>query len=253
MGRRPLLAGNWKMHKGPEETSAFLEGLVAEDLPGSVDVLVCPPMVSLPVAAMVLTASDVSLGAQNVHWEASGAFTGEVSAAMLAEVGASHCIVGHSERRTFFGESDETAGRRAAAAQDAGLVVVFCVGETLDEREAGETFAVLERQLEVLRSLDPAKLIVAYEPVWAIGTGRTATTDQAQEAHAWIRRHLEGFFGEAAAAALRILYGGSMKPANAAELVAQPDVDGGLIGGASLDLDSFSAMIRAASARTDDA
>jgi triosephosphate isomerase len=252
MGRRLMLAGNWKMNKGPTETAAFLEGLVVADRPSAVDVLVCPPAVSLPIAAMVLTESGIELGAQNVHWEASGAFTGEISATMLAEIGVRHCIVGHSERRTLFAESDDSAGRRAAATQAAGLSVVFCVGETLDEREAGDTFAVLERQLAVLRPLDPDLLIVAYEPVWAIGTGRTATVEQAQEAHAFIRRHLTGFFGEASAEALRILYGGSMKPSNAGDLVAQPDVDGGLIGGASLDLDSFSAMIRAAAACADD-
>jgi len=191
----------------------------------------------------------VGLGAQNVHWEAQGAFTGEVAAPMLAELGVGWVIVGHSERRALFGESDASAVRRAACAQAHGLEVIFCVGETLAEREAGATFAVLERQIAGLGALDPAHLVVAYEPVWAIGTGRNATTEQAQEAHAELRRRLAGIFGAGAAERLRILYGGSLKPSNSAELLAQPDVDGGLIGGASLDVDSFCAIMRDAASR----
>jgi triosephosphate isomerase len=244
--RRPLIAGNWKMHKGAAETTAYLEDLLAEPLPSAVDVLCCPPFVALPAAAMMLAGSDIGLGAQNVHWETSGAFTGEVAAPMLAELGVGWTIVGHSERRTLFAETDDSAIRRAAAAQAAGLKVVFCIGETLEERDAGGTFSVLERQTARLGELEPGSLVLAYEPVWAIGTGRNATPAQAQEAHAFIRVRLAGSFGGAAAEELRVLYGGSLKPDNAHELLPLQDVDGGLIGGASLDVRSFSAIIRAA-------
>jgi triosephosphate isomerase len=244
--RKPLIAGNWKMHKGVTETIAYLEELLAEELPTNVDTLCCPPSVSLPAAAMVATDSAVHIGAQNVHWESTGAFTGEVSAPMLSELGIAWVIVGHSERRTLFGETDDTALARATAAQAAGLEVIFCVGETLKERDAGATFAVLDRQMQNLGGLDPDHLVLAYEPVWAIGTGRTATAAQAQEAHAFLRLRLAALFGGEAAAAIRILYGGSLKPDNAHELLRLADVDGGLIGGASLDVRSFSAIIRAA-------
>ena len=244
--RRPLIAGNWKMHKTVAETSAYLEGLIAEDLPTSVDVVCCPTFVSLPAAAMVVTGSKIGLGAQNVHWEASGAFTAELAAPMLTEIGVDWVIVGHSERRTLFGETDETAIDRARAAQAAGLEVIYCIGETLAERDAGETFAVLERQTAAIGTLDPEHLVLAYEPVWAIGTGRNATPAQAQEAHAFLRVRMASIFDGAAADGMRILYGGSLKPANADELLPLADVDGGLIGGASLDVGSFSAIIRAA-------
>lgn len=244
--RTPLIAGNWKMHKGVDETSAFLEGLLSPGPPAGVDVVVCPPFTSLPHAAMMVAGSTVGLGAQNVHWADHGAFTGEVSAPMLRQLGVGWAIVGHSERRTLFGETDQTALDRASHAQQSGLEVIYCIGETLDKREAGETFDVLETQTAGLGSLDPARLVVAYEPVWAIGTGRTATSDQAQEAHAFLRERLVHAFDSDAAAGLRILYGGSLKPGNAHELLSRPDVDGGLIGGASLDVDSFSAIIRAA-------
>jgi triosephosphate isomerase len=244
--RTPLIAGNWKMQKGVSESSAFLEALLALELPESVEVLVCPPFTSLPQAAMLLTGSGVGLGAQNVHWEDGGAFTGEISAPMLDELGVDRVIVGHSERRTLFGETDDTALRRAVHAQAAGLTVIFCIGETLDEREANATFEVLERQTAGFAELDASQLVVAYEPVWAIGTGRTATPDQAQEAHAFLRERLTRSFGSETSDGLRILYGGSLKPSNAHDLLGQTDVDGGLIGGASLDVDSFSAIIRAA-------
>jgi triosephosphate isomerase len=244
--RRLMIAGNWKMHKGVAEATAFLEALLAEELPSGVDVLCCPPFVALPAAAMVVTGSEIALGAQNVHWETAGAFTGEVAAPMLAELGVGWAIVGHSERRTLFGETDDTAVRRAQGAQAAGLDVIVCVGETLAERDAGETFAVLERQTAGLGVLNPERLVLAYEPVWAIGTGRNATPAQAQEAHAFLRVRLASAFGGDAAEALRILYGGSLKPDNARELLPLADVDGGLIGGASLDVRSFSAIIRAA-------
>ena len=244
--RTPLIAGNWKMHKTVAETSAYLEGLINEALPTTVDVVCCPTFVSLPAAAMVVTGSQIGLGAQNVHWKASGAFTAEVAVPMLTEIGVRWAIVGHSERRTLFGESDATALDRARAAQAAGLEVIYCIGETLDERDAGETFAVLERQTAALGALDPDHLVLAYEPVWAIGTGRTATSAQAQEAHGFLRVRIASIFDGATSESMRILYGGSLKPANADELLPLADVDGGLIGGASLDVASFSAIIRAA-------
>ena len=244
--RKPLIAGNWKMNKGVAATAALLEALLeAEPFP-DVDVLVCPPFTSLPAAAMLLSDSRIALGAQNVHWATSGAFTGEISAEMLVGIGVEWAIVGHSERRNLFGESNETAAMRARCAQEAGLEVIFCLGETLEQRESGRTFDVLKEQAGVLKDLDPKHLVIAYEPVWAIGTGRTASADQAEEAHAFLRDEIENFFGRESAEAVRILYGGSMKPGNAAELLAQNNVDGGLIGGASLDAESFSAIIRAA-------
>lgn len=246
MTRRPLVAGNWKMHFGVAATSSFLEGLLGREQPHAVDVVVCPPFVSLPAAAMVLAGAGIGLGAQNVHWAEKGAFTGEVSGPMLVEIGVEWAIVGHSERRTLFGESDEIAAQRARAAQAAGLQVIFCLGETLEERDADRTLQVLERQAEAVRGLDPERLVVAYEPVWAIGTGRNATGDQAQEAHMFLRERMARLFGAGPAERLRIVYGGSLKPDNAADLLARPDVDGGLIGGASLDVDAFSAIIRAA-------
>jgi len=244
--RTLLIAGNWKMHKGVAETTAYLEDLIAEDLPGGVDILCCPPFAALPAAAMIATGSNVHIGAQNVHWETSGAFTGEIAAPMLDEIGVTWVIVGHSERRTLFGETDATALARAMTAQTAGLDVIYCIGETLSERDGGRTFEVLEKQTGSLGSLDPAHLVLAYEPVWAIGTGRTATAAQAQEAHAFLRVRMAALFGGEAAEAIRILYGGSLKPENAHELLGLADVDGGLIGGASLDVRSFSAIIRAA-------
>jgi triosephosphate isomerase len=244
--RRPFVAGNWKMHMGADATTAFTERLVAEDPPAGVDVVVCPPFVSLPAAAMMLSGSVVALGAQNAHWEDTGAFTGEIAPPMLAELGVEWAIIGHSERRTLFGETDESAARRAAAVQRAGLGVIYCIGETLEQRDDDATMEVLEQQCAVLDGLDPQRLVVAYEPVWAIGTGRTASADQAQEAHGFVRGRLAALFDDRTAAAVRIVYGGSLKPANAAELLALEDVDGGLIGGASLDVSSFSAIIRAA-------
>jgi len=244
--RRPLIAGNWKMHLGPAATQSFLERLLVLDLPPAVDAVVCPTYVSLPVAAMLLTSSRIGLGAQSVHWADHGAFTGEVAATMLFELGVGWAIVGHSERRGLFGETDDTAFERALAAQHAGLQVIYCIGETLEQRTAGQTFEVLERQTASLGRLDPSSLVLAYEPVWAIGTGQTATPEQAQEAHAFLRERMTGLVGSAAAERLRILYGGSLKPTNTRDLVGLPDVDGGLVGGASLDVDSYFDMIRAA-------
>jgi triosephosphate isomerase len=232
-----LIAGNWKMFKGPAETVRF-SAVLHKVLAGTegVDVVVAPPFVSLAAAVAELRESAIRVYAQNVHWEDEGAFTGEVSRGMLLETGAAGAIVGHSERRQYFGETDETTASRARAAFSAGLGAIACVGETLDEREAGETEAVLRRQVEAVAAAipdpDPA-LSIAYEPVWAIGTGKTATPDLAQQAHAFIRDLYP---------VERILYGGSVKPENAEELLAQPDVDGALVGGASLDVDSFAAI-----------
>jgi triosephosphate isomerase len=228
-----LIAGNWKMYKGPDETAEFCRALSERDLAG-VDVVVCPPYVSLAAAVQQLAGTEIAVAAQNVHWEAEGAFTGEVSAGMLKEAGVYGAIVGHSERRQYFGDTDEAVAMRARTALAAGLFVIACVGETADERETGATDDVLRRQVSVLEADD--NLVVAYEPVWAIGTGKTATPELAQEAHAFVKSLLD----------VPVLYGGSVKAENAAELLAQPDVDGALVGGASLDLDSFEAICRAA-------
>jgi triosephosphate isomerase len=228
-----LIAGNWKMFKGQAETAEFCLGLREAELEG-VDVVVCPPFVSLAVAVQLLAGTEIAVAAQNVHWEPEGAYTGEISAGMLRELGVYGAIVGHSERRELFGETDESIAWRAKAALDAGLFVIACVGETEAERESGSTEDVLRRQLSVLEADD--NLVVAYEPVWAIGTGKTATPELAQEAHAFVKSLLE----------VPVLYGGSVKADNAAELLSQPDVDGALVGGASLDLESFLAVCLAA-------
>jgi len=229
-----LIAGNWKMYKGPAETAEFCLGLREQELTG-VDLVVCPPFVSLAVAVQLLAGTEIAVAAQNVHWDAEGAYTGEVSAEMLRELGVYGAIVGHSERRQYFGETDDTVARRVHAALEAGLFVIACIGETEAEREQGATEDVLRRQLAVLEPDD--NLVLAYEPVWAIGTGKTATPATAQEAHAFVKSLLDA----------PVLYGGSVKPDNAAELLGQPDVDGALVGGASLELQSFTAICRAAS------
>jgi triosephosphate isomerase (TIM) len=227
-----LIAGNWKMYKGPAETAEFCLALRDEDLSG-VDVVLCPPYVSLAVAVQLLAGTEIAVAAQNVHWDSEGPFTGEISAPMLRELGVYGTLVGHSERRQLFGETDETVAKRARAALAAGLFVIACVGETEEERERGETEDVLRRQVSVLEADD--NLVLAYEPVWAIGTGKTATPQIAQEAHAHIKSLLD----------VPVLYGGSVKPGNARELLSQPTIDGALVGGASLELDSFAAICRA--------
>jgi triosephosphate isomerase (TIM) len=229
-----LIAGNWKMYKTATETGEFCRALrdALGDVDG-VDVAVCPPFTGLATAVQALADTEIAVAAQNVHWEAEGAYTGEISASMLVDLGAYAAIVGHSERRQYFGETDESVGRRAAAALEAGLSVIACVGELEEERERGETEDVLRRQLSVLEAHD--NLVVAYEPVWAIGTGKTATPELAQEAHAFVKSILD----------VPVLYGGSVKPENAAELLAEADVDGALVGGASLEVDSFVAICRA--------
>lgn len=249
--RKKLIAGNWKMNKTPTDAVALIQETVA--LIGKqtdVDVVVCPPFIALESAGRALEGSTLKLGAQNMHFEASGAFTGEISAPMLRAFFATHVILGHSERRTYFGENDELINKKVLAAFRNQLRPILCVGETLAERESGSTLKVVQTQTE--RSLDgvskdmAANLIIAYEPVWAIGTGKVATTEQAQEVHAFIRGLLTKLFGEAVAQKVRILYGGSMKPANAPELLAQKDIDGGLIGGASLEARSFVDLVNAA-------
>jgi len=222
-----LIAGNWKMFKGPAATRAFA---AAFEPPAGVEVVVAPPFVSLAAAVE----SGLTTFAQNVHWEPEGAYTGEISAPMLLGLGVAGSLVGHSERRQYFGESDEGVARRAKAALAAGLRVIACVGETLAEREAGKTEQVLRRQVSVLEPNE--RLVVAYEPVWAIGTGLTATPETAQEAHAFVKSLLDA----------PVIYGGSVKPDNAAALMAQPDVDGALVGGASLDIESFASICTAA-------
>jgi triosephosphate isomerase len=233
-----LIAGNWKMHKGAHEARAFTARLRhLPDRATDVEIVVCPPFVALEAALQGLGGdSEVQVYAQNVHWELEGAFTGEVSAPMLLELGVKGTIVGHSERRHLFGETDESVRRRAEAALEAGLAVIACVGETKAEREAGETEAVLVRQVPDLPEHE--RLVIAYEPVWAIGTGKTASPEIAQEAHAFVKSLHPS----------RVLYGGSVNPENAATLLAQPDVDGALVGGASLDPTAFEAICLAASA-----
>jgi triosephosphate isomerase len=230
-----LIAGNWKMFKGPVEAGAFCRELRDADLPDDVDGVVCPPFVSLEAAVQALAGTEVGVFAQNCHWELDGAFTGEISASMLQELGVYGTVIGHSERRQWFGETDETVARRVTTALAHGLHVIACVGESEAEREAGETDAVLRRQVSVLEADE--NLVIAYEPVWAIGTGKTATPELAQQAHETIKSVLD----------LPVLYGGSVKPENAAELMSQPAVDGALVGGASLDVESFAAICRNAS------
>ncbi len=249
--RKPLIAGNWKMNLGTDEAVQLARD-VARHAAGveAVDVLLCPSFTLLDKVHGAIADSTVTLGAQNLHNEPKGAFTGEISATMLVDARCTHVIVGHSERRQYFGETDASVRRKTLAALDAGLIPIICVGETLEEREEGSTATVVERQVKgALERFTPpqiAKVVIAYEPVWAIGTGRTATPEMAQEVHAMIRQLVAQLFDDDTAQAMRILYGGSMKPENAADLLGQPDIDGGLIGGASLKAEAFNAIIDAA-------
>jgi triosephosphate isomerase (TIM) len=246
-----LIAGNWKMYKGPEETVSFCAALAARlaDVQG-VDVAVCPPFTSLAESVRLLDGTNVAVYAQNAHWEREGAFTGEVSPAMLAEVGADGALIGHSERRQHFCETDETVGKRIRGVLGSGLRVIACLGETEEEREQELTEAVLSRQADAVIGAveqdDSERLTIAYEPVWAIGTGKNATPKQAQDAHAFLRGLLVDRYDRATAGAVRLLYGGSVKPENAEELLSQDDVDGALVGGASLELESFAAICETA-------
>ncbi len=247
--RRKFIAGNWKMHLVPDEARALARGVkaIASELP-QVDVAVAPTFLGLAVALEELGGSRVAVAAQNCHWEPQGAFTGEVSAEMIRALGASHVILGHSERRQLFGETDETVNRKVHAAHRAGLRPIVCVGETLAEREAGRTLEVVERQVrQGLRDVPAERmpnLTLAYEPVWAIGTGKVASPAQAQEVHARLRALLGELYGVALADEVRLQYGGSVKPDNVKDLMAQPDIDGALVGGASLKVDSFAALLR---------
>lgn len=249
--RRPLIAGNWKMNLSIKDAIALIEGIIAgtNDLDG-VDVLVAPPFTSLVAIRQAIGNSKIFLAAQNMYFEMSGAYTGEVSGRMLQEAGCTHIILGHSERRALFNETSQAINLKVKAAAVLGLIPIICIGETLEEREAGKTFDVIRQQLdESLRNFKADQLmlpstILAYEPVWAIGTGKTATQDQAQEVHAFIRKWIEESFNAGTAKQVRILYGGSAKPENIKELMAQQDIDGALVGGASLKTDSFVPMIR---------
>jgi triosephosphate isomerase len=249
--RRPLVAGNWKMNGDQASTVELVNGIIAgRSQVTNAEVLICPPYILIPHAAQLLAGrDDVALGAQDIDVHDNGAFTGQVSAAMLKDAGCSYVIVGHSERRSIYGESDEDVAQKFKVAQAGGLVPVLCVGETLEEREAGTTESVVARQIDAVLNVVGisgfVRAVIAYEPVWAIGTGKTATPEQAQEVHQFIRDKLAGQ-DQQVADALRVLYGGSMNPGNAADLIAKPDIDGGLIGGASLKADSFLAICQAA-------
>ena len=246
--RVPVIAGNWKMFKTAGESAAFAKAflpLVAGV--SGVEIVLAPPFPSIAPLAAALSGSGVGVASQNVHFAAEGAYTGEVSPAMVKDAGAAYCIVGHSERRQYYAEDDESVNRKCRAALAAGLTPILCLGETLAEREAGKTFDVVSRQLrEGIREIPPAqapKVILAYEPVWAIGTGKTATPDQAQEVHAFLRARMREIWGDAAAG-VRLLYGGSVKPDNIADLMAREDIDGALVGGASLSPDSFARIVK---------
>lgn len=248
--RKPIIAGNWKMNMNHRQAEELAKGIVEKiaDIPG-IDIVVCPSFTSLHAVQNVIKDTGISMGAQNMHWEEKGAFTGEVSASMLLTLGCNYVILGHSERRAYFHETDEIVARKVKAAIESGLTPIVCVGETRKEREEGITEKVVETQVrgafEGLSSELFDGTVIAYEPVWAIGTGLTATSEQAQEVHEFIRKLLDGIFGTEIAEKTRIQYGGSMKPASAHELLNEPDIDGGLIGGASLDAESFEGIVKA--------
>jgi triosephosphate isomerase len=245
--RRKLIAGNWKMYKTTAEAAALVEEIRKGTAGAPGDTLVAPPYTALVAAVAAAKGSPVAVAAQNMHFEKEGAFTGEVSAGMLRDIGVTHVILGHSERRQYFAETDEGVAKKTRVALDAGLLPISCVGETLSEREAGRTMDVVKRQVDAILgavSADEAKkVVIAYEPVWAIGTGKVATPEQAQEVHAFIRLRIGAVHGKAVADAVRILYGGSVKPDNVKGLMALPDVDGALVGGASLKADSFLKLV----------
>lgn len=249
--RKPIVAGNWKMNKTSDEAEALVKGVIsAVSGVDGVDVVVCPPYTSLERISGVLAGSPVALGAQNMHWEANGAFTGEVSGSMLLTCGCKYVILGHSERRQYFGETDKSVNKRLKTALRVGLKPIVCVGETLEERKSEVTTQVVRKQvtggLEGILANEAKDLVLAYEPVWAIGTGLTASPDQAEAVHGMIRQVLADLYDETVAQSVRIQYGGSVKPDNAVDLFGQPNIDGGLIGGAALDADSFAAIVKAA-------
>ncbi|MBI2351830.1 MAG: triose-phosphate isomerase [Deltaproteobacteria bacterium] len=246
--RTPVIAGNWKMFKTIPEAVSLVEKIKAElsRLEG-IEAVVCPPYTSLSEVRKILAGSKIHLGAQDLHWEKEGAYTGEISAGMLKDAGCSYVIIGHSERRAYFGETDESVNKKIKSALSSGITPIVCVGETLDEREKGKAFEVIKRQIDNglagLTAGEAKKLVLAYEPVWAIGTGRTATPEQAQEVHAYIRSLLKTF-GADASETIRIQYGGSVRPENISMLISQPDIDGALVGGASLKPDTFVGIIK---------
>jgi triosephosphate isomerase len=247
--RKKLLAANWKMYKTPDQTRDFFAGIVPLVTGHDRDeIVICPPFVNLPIAVECAKGSNLTLGGQNLHWEKEGAYTGEISAGMLVAIGCSHVILGHSERRQYFGETDDTVNLKLKTALAADLTPIVCVGEVLEEREAGLTEDVLRRQcvraFHAISTKKAGRLVIAYEPVWAIGTGKTATPQMAADAHALIRGEAAKTFGEEFAAQMRILYGGSVKPENAKALMAEDEIDGALVGGASLDPKSFAAIVR---------
>ncbi len=250
--RKAIIAGNWKMHKTAGEAQAFMEELSASarGQEPSCEVIVAPPFTAIQAAVKAAEGTAIKVGGQNLHWEDAGAYTGEISGGMLREVGCSHVIIGHSERREYFGETDESVNRKISAAVRHKLVPIFCVGERLEAREAGRTFDIVRIQvrsgLDKIGLPEPDRLIVAYEPVWAIGTGRTATPEQAQEVHAFIREELSALVSREFADRVRVLYGGSVKPENTAGLMACNDIDGALVGGASLNSGQFMGIIDAA-------
>lgn len=245
--RKPIIAGNWKMNKTPDEARELVNALKPLVKDSSVDVVVCPPFVCIPAVAEAVKGSNIKVGAQNVHFEKSGAFTAEVSVDMLKAFGVEYVIVGHSERRQYFGETDEVVNKRALAALAGNITPIICVGELKTERESGITHAVVEKQTRLvlanMTNEQVEKCVIAYEPVWAIGTGLTATKEDAEEVIGFIRSIVKDMYGEATAEAIRIQYGGSMNPKNASELMSMPDIDGGLIGGASLKAEDFSKVV----------
>lgn len=246
--RTPIIAGNWKLFKKSSEAVNFVTKLapLVQNTNG-VEIIIAPVFTILPIVKQAITGSNIMLSAQDCFWEEEGAFTGEISPGLLVDAGCSHVIIGHSERRHYFGETDEVVNRKIKAAISSGLTVLFCIGETLTEREADKTFDILRAQVQKglagLAKKELDKIVIAYEPVWAIGTGKTATDGQAQEAHAFIRHVLAELYDSQVSDAIRILYGGSVKPENIKGLMTQPDIDGALVGGASLKADSFGAII----------
>ncbi len=249
--RKPIIAGNWKMNNTPSQAVELIEAIKPLVKDAKCDVVVCPTFVCLDAASKALAGSNIDLGAQNVHFEEKGAFTGEISTGMLKELQVKYVVIGHSERRQYFGETDEVVAKRSLAAISAGITPIICVGETLQQRENGTTFEVVKKQteaaLDLMSAAQVSASVIAYEPVWAIGTGLTATKEQAEEVIAFIRKVVAQKFDQQTADALRIQYGGSMNAKNAAELMAMPNIDGGLIGGASLKAPDFAAIVEAAS------
>ncbi|MDE7296542.1 MAG: triose-phosphate isomerase [Clostridia bacterium] len=243
--RKPIIAGNWKMNNTAKEGVALVEALKPLVKDANCEVVVCVPAIDIPAVSEAVKGTNIALGAQNVHFAEKGAYTGEISAAMLLEYGVKYVIIGHSERRQYFGETDETVNKRTLAALNAGLIPIVCIGETLEERESGKTEAVLDRQIvEGMKGIDDiSKIVIAYEPVWAIGTGKTATSEQANETIGYIRKKVAETFCPKCAEKVRIQYGGSMNPGNCKQLMAMPEIDGGLIGGASLKAPDFSAIV----------